>query len=92
MEEKKCSLRDSPIAATESELIYYPIFIAEDAFITTQGKDVALGGADGMISPDFLEAAGEAAEGVYHSGPDLTFDNPLAQAFLRLRALIQPLI
>jgi branched-chain amino acid transport system substrate-binding protein len=35
-----------------------------------------------MISPDFLEAAGEAAEGMYHSGPDLAFENPLGQAFL----------
>ena len=76
------------IAATEPELIYYPIFIAEGAFITTQAKevagleDVALGGADGLISPDFVEAAGEAAEGMYHSGPDLAHDNPLGQVFL----------
>jgi branched-chain amino acid transport system substrate-binding protein len=76
------------IAATEPEFIYYPIFIAEGAFITTQAKevsgleDVILAGADGMISPDFVEAAGEAAEGMYMSGPDLAFENPLGQAFL----------
>ena len=30
-----------------------------------------MAGADGMISPDFIAAAGEAAEGMYISGPDL---------------------
>jgi len=77
------------IAATEPELLYYPIFIAEGAFVTTQAKEVAgledvvLAGADGLISPDFLEAAGEAAEGMYHSGPDLSFKNPMGQSFLQ---------
>jgi branched-chain amino acid transport system substrate-binding protein len=77
------------IAATEPEFIYYPIFIAEGGHITTQAKEVAgledtiLSGADGMISPDFIAAAGEAAEGMYISGPDLAFDNPLGQAFLQ---------
>jgi branched-chain amino acid transport system substrate-binding protein len=76
------------VAATGPEMMYYPIFIAEGGFITTQAKEVAgmedviLSGADGMISPDFVAAAGEAAEGMYCSGPDLAFDNPLGQAFL----------
>lgn len=76
------------IAATEPEFLYYPIFIAEGGFITTQAKEVAgledtvLAGADGMISPDFVEAAGEAAEGMYISGPDLSFENELGQRFL----------
>jgi branched-chain amino acid transport system substrate-binding protein len=77
------------ISATEPEFIYYPIFIAEGGHITTQAKDVSgledtiLSGADGMISPDFIAAAGEAAEGMYISGPDLAFENPLGQAFLQ---------
>jgi branched-chain amino acid transport system substrate-binding protein len=76
------------IAATGPELIYYPIFIAEGGFITVQAKEVGglentvLAGADGMISPKFVEAAGDASEGMYISGPDLAFDNPLGQAFL----------
>jgi branched-chain amino acid transport system substrate-binding protein len=76
------------IAATGPELIYYPIFIAEGGFITSQAREVAglentiLSGADGMISPDFVAAAGAASEGMYISGPDLAFDNPLGQAFL----------
>jgi branched-chain amino acid transport system substrate-binding protein len=77
------------ISATEPEFIYYPIFIAEGGHITTQAKEVSgledtiLSGADGMISPDFIAAAGEAAEGMYISGPDLAFENPLGQAFLQ---------
>jgi branched-chain amino acid transport system substrate-binding protein len=76
------------IAAGGPEMIYYPIFIAEGGHITVQAKEVAglenaiLSGADGMISPDFIAAAGEAAEGMYISGPDLAFDNPLGQKFL----------
>jgi branched-chain amino acid transport system substrate-binding protein len=48
------------IATGSPDIIYYPIFIAEGGFVTTQAKEVAglentvLAGADGMISPDFL--------------------------------------
>jgi branched-chain amino acid transport system substrate-binding protein len=67
------------IATTQPELIYYPIFIAEGGFVTSQAKEIAglgeviLAGADGMYSPDFLSAAGEAAEGMFISSPDLAF-------------------
>jgi branched-chain amino acid transport system substrate-binding protein len=70
------------------EFIYYPIFIAEGAAITTQAGEVAgledtiLAGADGMQSPAFLEAAGESAEGMYLSGPDLGFASALYDDFL----------
>jgi branched-chain amino acid transport system substrate-binding protein len=66
------------IAATGPELIYYPIFIAAGGHITAQARetagleDVYLMGADGMFSPDFWEAAGDAAVGIYHSSPDLS--------------------
>jgi branched-chain amino acid transport system substrate-binding protein len=69
-------------------MIYYPIFIAEGGFITSQAREVTgleetiLSGADGMISPDFVAAAGDASEGMYVSGPDLAFDNPMGQAFM----------
>jgi len=75
------------IAADSPELIYYPIFIAEGAFITVQAKEIAglentvLAVADGCMSPDFIEAAGDAAEGMYASGPDLSFENDLAVHF-----------
>jgi branched-chain amino acid transport system substrate-binding protein len=70
------------------EFIYYPIFIAEGAAITTQAGEVSglentiLSGADGMQSPSFLEAAGASAEGMYLSGPDLSFSGQLYQDFL----------
>lgn len=67
------------IAGSDPELIYYPIFTAGGALMTQQARentdlaDVDLAGADGMQSPTFLEAAGEAAIGLYASGPDLNY-------------------
>jgi branched-chain amino acid transport system substrate-binding protein len=68
------------IAAGNPELIYYPIFVAEGGLITSQARTVGglegveLAGADGMFTPDWVEAAGaDNAEGVYLSGPDLDF-------------------
>ena len=76
------------IATGSPDIIYYPIFIAEGGFVTTQAKEIAglentiLAGADGMISPDFIEAAGDAAEGMYISGPDLGFTGGAYEGFL----------
>jgi branched-chain amino acid transport system substrate-binding protein len=66
------------IAAGQPEFIYYPIFIAAGGHVTRQAKEVAglakvkLMGADGMFSPDFMKAAGDAAVGMYHTSPDLS--------------------
>ncbi len=66
------------IATGKPEFIYYPIFIAAGGHITRQAKEikglekVALMGADGIFSPDFYKAAGEAAIGMYHSSPDFS--------------------
>ena len=76
------------IAATAPDIIYYPIFIAAGGHITAQARetpgleDVALMGADGMFSPDFWEAAGDAAVGIYHSSPDFSAFGELYPAFL----------
>jgi branched-chain amino acid transport system substrate-binding protein len=76
------------IAATEPELIYYPIFIAAGGHITSQARttpgleNVYLMGADGMFSPDFWEAAGDAAVGIYHSSPDFAAFGEAYTAFL----------
>ena len=76
------------IATGEPELLYYPIFIAEGGFVTAQAKEIAglentiLAGADGMQSPQFIEAAGAAAQNMYLSGPDLSFENELYNQFL----------
>jgi branched-chain amino acid transport system substrate-binding protein len=78
------------IAADAPEFLYYPIFIAEGGFITVQAGEVAglenttLAGADGMMSPDFIEAAGAAAEGMYISGPNLAFGNTQYDHFLEV--------
>jgi branched-chain amino acid transport system substrate-binding protein len=68
------------IASTKPQLVYYPIFIAAGGFVTRQAREIAdlktttLMGADGLLSPDFAKAAGEAAKGMYLSSPDLTPD------------------
>jgi branched-chain amino acid transport system substrate-binding protein len=68
------------IASNAPDLIYYPVFVAEGGLITSQAReidelgDTELAGADGMLTPDWIQAAGEEnAEGVYLSGPDLEF-------------------
>jgi branched-chain amino acid transport system substrate-binding protein len=76
------------IAATSPELIYYPIFIAEGSRITRQAREVPglekvrLASADGVFSPDFLKAAGDAALGMYFSSPDFSAFGPAYQDFL----------
>ncbi|MCB0155664.1 MAG: branched-chain amino acid ABC transporter substrate-binding protein [Anaerolineae bacterium] len=78
------------IAAQAPDMIYYPIFIAEGGFITNQAKEVAgleeviLAGSEGMISPDFLSVTGDAAEGMYLSGPDLNFSGTRYDEFLKV--------
>jgi len=63
------------IAASDPDLIYYPIFTAEGAFMTAQAKEVAgledtvLMGSDGMFSSDMVKGAGPAAIGLYLSAP-----------------------
>jgi branched-chain amino acid transport system substrate-binding protein len=61
------------------DFFYYPIFTAAGALLTQQSastagmEDTILAGADGLFNPDFLAAAGDAAENMYLSGPDLAF-------------------
>ncbi len=65
------------IAATEPDLIYYPIFIKAGSLLTRQAQETAgledtvLMVADGMFSPDVTEGAGDAVEGLFISSPDL---------------------
>ena len=75
-------------AAGPPEFLYYPVFIELGANITKQAQEVdglegvVLAAADGVQSPDFIAAAGDAAEGMYASGPDLGFGNELYTKFL----------
>jgi branched-chain amino acid transport system substrate-binding protein len=65
------------IAAGEPQFIYHPVFVQAGSLIIDQAKQVpgletvALMGADGMFSPDVVEGAGDAIEGVFVSSPDL---------------------
>ena len=74
------------IAADSPEFLYFPIFVAEGALITQQARttagleDTKLGGADGILTPDWISAAGDASEGVYLSGPDLNFSGDFYEA------------
>lgn len=66
------------IAADQPQIIYYPIFVKAGSLITRQAKEVPglentyLMGADGMFSPDVVEGAGAAVEGLFVSSPDLS--------------------
>jgi branched-chain amino acid transport system substrate-binding protein len=63
------------IGANAPDILYFPTFTAESAFITTQAADAegleetALMSADGSFSIDYVKNAGAAAENVYLSGP-----------------------
>ncbi|MEM7800150.1 MAG: branched-chain amino acid ABC transporter substrate-binding protein, partial [Chloroflexota bacterium] len=76
------------VAAAEPELIYFPVFIPLGSLIAKTAQEVdgldgvQLAAADGVLSPDFLEAAGDAAEGMILSGPDLNFGNSIYDTFL----------
>ena len=76
------------VAATEPELLYFPIFTAEGGFIAAQSGDVAgledvvLMGADGLFSQDFIDAAGPNVNGMYLSSPDFTAFGDAYQGFL----------
>jgi branched-chain amino acid transport system substrate-binding protein len=78
------------IATTNPELLYFPVFTKAGGFIATQSKEVSglenvkgLMGADGLFSPDFIAAAGSAAEGMYLSSPDFSaFGSAYQEQFL----------
>jgi branched-chain amino acid transport system substrate-binding protein len=74
------------IASGAPELIYHPIFIQAGVQLIIQGRETPglentyQMGADGMFSPDTMEGAGDAVEGVFVSSPDLTKFGPDYQA------------
>ncbi len=67
-------------AAGPPEFLYYPIFTAECAFVSKQAREISgledtvLAAADGCISDAAAAAIGEAGEGMYFSGPDISFE------------------
>lgn len=75
------------IAANPPDVLYFPIFQPEGDFIAAQSKEVpglentVLFGADGLLVAPFAPSAGEAALGMYFSGPYLS--GPKAAEFLK---------
>jgi branched-chain amino acid transport system substrate-binding protein len=73
------------VAASEPEGLFMPIFIAEATAIAQQKggveglEDVVFMGADGILSPAFLEDVPESG-GFYFSGPDVRFGTNTNQA------------
>jgi len=77
------------LAAETPEFLFFPIFtqaggqVARQAHQTEGLEDVILAGADGLLSPAFIEAAGaENAEGMYLSGPQADFGDAYQNDFL----------
>ena len=76
------------IANGEPEIIYFPIFEPEGDLIAAQAKEVAglenttLMGADGLFADTFPEGTGDAAVGMYLSGPYVDPANPAYAEFL----------
>jgi len=76
------------VAAANPDVLYFPVFIAEGGYIAAQAKEVAgledtlLIGSDGMFSPDFITAAGPAAEGMYLSSPNFSAFQDAYASFL----------
>jgi branched-chain amino acid transport system substrate-binding protein len=66
------------IAATDPDMLYFPVFVAEGGFIAAQAletpglEDVIRVGSDGMFTPDFVTAAGAGAEGMFLSSPNFS--------------------
>jgi len=69
------------VAASNPEFLFYPVFIPLGSLITNAVSDipglegVVLAAADGIQSPSFLENTVDSNEGMYASGPDLSFAN-----------------
>jgi branched-chain amino acid transport system substrate-binding protein len=66
------------IATGQPQLIYFPIFLPEGAFLIQQAKktpgleNTYLMGADGLYSPDVMKTAGADVEGFMVSSPLVT--------------------
>lgn len=63
------------IATGSPQLVYFPIFLPEGAYLVDQAKttpgleNAVLMGADGLYSPDVMKTAGDAVEGFLVSSP-----------------------
>ena len=80
------------VAASQPEIIYFPVFVAAAGFLRSQVgnipglENVKTMGADGHFTPDFLKAAGAASVGHYLSSPNFAAFGSGYQDFLAKRA------
>ncbi|HEX2221528.1 MAG TPA: branched-chain amino acid ABC transporter substrate-binding protein [Candidatus Limnocylindria bacterium] len=71
------------VAGDSPEFLYYPVFHPAGTLLTQQARDfpgleeTILAAADGLLVEDLLAQGGDAAEGMYLSGPDLAFSGEL---------------
>jgi len=77
------------LASGEPEFLFFPIFtqaggqVARQAGETEGLEETVLAGADGLLSPAFVEAAGaENVEGMFLSGPQADFGDRYNDEFL----------
>lgn len=69
------------IAAAGPEFLFYPVFMPLGGLLTNTAKTIpglentVLAAADGLQTQTLLDAAGDNAEGMYASGPNLEFTN-----------------
>lgn len=77
------------IALDTPELIYFPIFEPEGNFVAAQAKEISglenviLMSADGLFADSFPETTGDAAVGMYLSGPYVDPNNASYKEFLQ---------
>jgi len=77
------------LAAGQPEFLFFPIFIQAGGQVARQARETEgleetiLAGADGILSPAFIEAAGaENANGMFLSGPQADFGDVYQNDFL----------
>lgn len=77
------------LAPEEPEFLFFPIFIQAGGQVARQAhgtpglEETILAGADGILSPAFVDAAGvENANGMYMSGPQADFGDRYQNEFL----------
>jgi len=76
------------IAATQPDVIYLPIFVAEGGAIASQVRSIpglektVLMGTSGIFRPDFLKAGGSNTVAMFWASPDFSSFGPAYQQFL----------
>lgn len=84
------------IAEKQPEILFYPLYPEEGAYVTRQAKEVAglenvvLMGADGLKVEKFLETAGDTAEGMYVTGPEVIQNEEYIKKYVEINGSEPP--